>query len=61
MTASWLLEDVVLVPMDGPRERPLGEVRRGALRLTGDRIAAVGDLEPLAGERVVAGRGATVT
>lgn len=54
---SFLLDDVVLVPMDGPPTAPLGCVRRGALRITGDRISEVGDLRPHAGERVVAGRG----
>lgn len=55
--ASWLLDDVVLVPMDGPPAAPLGCVRRGALRIAGDRIVAIGALAPHPGERVVAGRG----
>lgn len=55
--ATWLLTDVVLVPMDGPPEAPLGDVRRGSLRLRGDRIVALGDLAPRPGERTVDGRG----
>lgn len=53
--ASWLLRDVVLVPMDGPAEAPLGRVRRGSMRIHGDRIVAVGDLQPGPGETVVEG------
>lgn len=54
---TWLLENVVLVPMDGPPEAPLGNVRRGALRIRGDRIVALGDLAARPGERTVDGRG----
>ncbi|MCR9243859.1 MAG: amidohydrolase family protein [bacterium] len=69
LAESWLIDDVVLVPMDGPAssgsgataEAPLGDVRRGGIRIAGDRIAAVGNLEPVPGERVVAGHGRTVT
>lgn len=58
--ASWRLDDVWLVPMDGPPEAPLGEVRRGSLRIAGERIEALGDLPPRPGERCVAGGGAFV-
>lgn len=58
---SWLLADVLLVPMDGPPTAPLGQVRRGALRVRGDRLVAVGELVPLPGERVVAGLGQVAT
>jgi 5-methylthioadenosine/S-adenosylhomocysteine deaminase len=54
---SWLLDDVWLVPMDGPAEAPLGAVRRGAIRVRGDRIAAIGDLAAAPDERVVRGAG----
>lgn len=54
---TLLLRDLWLVPMDGPANAPLGEVRRGALRLHGDRIEALGDLAPRPGERVVDGGG----
>lgn len=57
----WLLENVVIVPLDGPPTAPLGDVRFGAIRLDGDRIVAVGQLPRTTGERVVDGRGATVT
>ncbi|MGE3175292.1 MAG: amidohydrolase family protein [Planctomycetota bacterium] len=57
MTADWLLADVVLVPMDGPPAAPLGHVRRGAVRVRGGRIAALGDLRPEPGEEVVDGAG----
>ncbi|MBX3462997.1 MAG: amidohydrolase family protein [Planctomycetes bacterium] len=58
MTAStWLLDDVLVVPMDGPADAPLGAVRRASLRVRGDRIDAIGDLAPGPGERVVAGAG----
>lgn len=53
----WLLDNVVLVPMDGPPAAPLGKVRRGGLRIDGERIAAVGDLLPEPGETVVDGGG----
>ncbi len=59
--ASWLLDDVVLVPMDGPPAAPLGSVRRGAIRVQGDRIVALGALLPAPGERVVAGAGCIAT
>lgn len=52
-----LLRDVWLVPMDGPADRPLGDVRRGALRWRAGRIAALGDLAPEPGETVVEGAG----
>ncbi|MBL8726619.1 MAG: amidohydrolase family protein [Planctomycetes bacterium] len=55
---SWLCSDALLVPMDGPPEQPLGFVRRGSLRITGDRIAALGELAPLPGESVVSMHGA---
>lgn len=58
--ADWLLQDVWLVPMDGPRTAPLGHVRRGSVRVRGDRIAALGTLSPAADERVVEGGGAFV-
>jgi len=54
---TWLLENVVLVPMDGPPDDPLGAVQRGAVRIRGDRIVAVGDLRARPGERTVDGRG----
>jgi len=54
---TWLLDDVWLVPMDGPPDAPLGAVRRGGLRVRGDRIAGLGALRPEAGERVIAGGG----
>jgi len=57
VTASWLLANVLLVPMDGPASAPLGTVRAGALRIAGDRIVALGDLEPAAGETVQDGHG----
>ena len=59
-TASWLLRDVWLVPMDGPAEAPLGEVRRGCLRVRGDRIEALGALTAAPGEQVVLGHGLVV-
>lgn len=55
----WLLRNVMLVPMDGPPSAPLGTVRSGSLRIHGDRIAALGDLQPEPGEVVVDGRGRT--
>ncbi len=55
--ATWLLENVVLVPMDGPDPAPLGHVRRGSMRIRGDRIVGIGDLAPRAGERTVDGKG----
>ncbi len=58
MTASWLLQNVWLVPMDGPQDRPLGEVHRGSLRIVGDRIEALGALQPRPGERCEDGAGA---
>lgn len=57
---SWLLADAWLVPMDGPPDQPLGHVRRGAVRITGERIAALGDLSPAPGEPVVSLRGGAV-
>jgi 5-methylthioadenosine/S-adenosylhomocysteine deaminase len=57
---SWLLTDALLVPMDGPEAAPLGHVRRGSLRLLGDRIAALGDLMPHPGERVLPLHGAVL-
>ncbi len=54
---SFLLDDVVLVPLDGPASHPLGHVRRGAIRIQGDRLAAIGALTALPGETVVAGHG----
>ncbi|MFM1871736.1 MAG: hypothetical protein RL398_1158 [Planctomycetota bacterium] len=54
---DYLLDDVWLVPMDGPDGAPLGDVRRGALRVQNGRIAALGDLAPLPGERRERGRG----
>lgn len=60
-TDTWLLDDVVLVPMDGPADAPLGAVRRGGIRVRGDRIVAIGALAPAAGERVVAGGGKVAT
>jgi 5-methylthioadenosine/S-adenosylhomocysteine deaminase len=54
---TWLLDDVLLVPMDGPAEAPLGDVRRGALRVRGDRLVELGALQPAPGERVVPGGG----
>lgn len=53
----WLLHDVTLVPMDGPPAAPLGRVRSGSLRIDGDRIAALGELQPEPGEHLVDGRG----
>ncbi|MCB9884804.1 MAG: amidohydrolase family protein [Planctomycetes bacterium] len=52
-----LLQDVWLVPMDGPDAAPLGDVRRGDLRVRDGRIVALGALVPEPGERVIAGRG----
>lgn len=45
--------------MDGPPTAPLGSVRRGALRIRGDRITRVldGDPPPEPGERVLDARG----
>jgi 5-methylthioadenosine/S-adenosylhomocysteine deaminase len=60
MTTTWLLQNVTLVPMDGPAAAPLGRVQRGALRIAGDRIEALGALQPTPGERVVDGRGGHV-
>ncbi|GAB4143472.1 MAG: 5'-deoxyadenosine deaminase [Planctomycetota bacterium] len=54
---TWLLENVVLVPMDGPPSAPLGSVRQGAIRIRGASIDRIGDLEPLPGERRIDGRG----
>lgn len=54
---SWLLTDVVLVPMDGPDDAPLGRVQRGSVRIRGDRIVALGEIAPRDGERTVDGRG----
>lgn len=56
-STNLLLQDVWLVPMDGPPEQPLGEVTRGSLRVRGDRIVARGELQPEPGERLIAGRG----
>ncbi|MEO6594478.1 MAG: amidohydrolase family protein [Planctomycetota bacterium] len=60
-TPSWLLRDVWLVPMDGPASAPLGHVRRGSIRIRGDRIETLGELQPVPGERLVEGRGAVAT
>lgn len=57
-TASWLLRNVWLVPMDGPAGSPLGNVRRGCLRIRGDRLADLGDLVAAPGEPVIDGDGA---
>lgn len=57
-TRSWLWRDLWLVPMDGPPDAPLGHVRRGALRIRGEQIEALGDLLPEPGEVVVDGGGA---
>lgn len=54
---SWLLRDLVLVPMDGPDDAPLGRVQRGSVRIRGDRIVAVGALDARPGERTVDGHG----
>jgi 5-methylthioadenosine/S-adenosylhomocysteine deaminase len=63
VTDSLLLLDVMLVPMDGPAAgpvgAPLGEVRKGAIRIRGDRIEALGELTPAPGERVFDGHGLT--
>lgn len=59
MSDDLLLCNVTLVPMDGPPEAPLGDVRRGALRIRGGRISALGDLSAEAGERIVDGAGWT--
>lgn len=56
-TSDYLLDDVWLVPMDGPDAAPLGNVQRGALRVQNGRIAALGTLQPRPGERVEPGRG----
>lgn len=56
-SSDCLLQDVWLVPMDGPADAPLGDVRRGALRIRDGRIAALGRLAPAAGERCQDGRG----
>jgi len=55
--AGLFVRDVWLVPMDGPPGSPLGHVRRGALRVRGERIAALGDLAPAPGETVLDGQG----
>lgn len=61
MADTFVLTDVRLVPMDGPPDgtgdAPLGHVRRGALRIGGDRIEALGDVAPRPGERTVDGGG----
>jgi len=57
VSATTRIDDVVLVPLDGPPAAPLGDVRRGALRIRDDRIEALGELQPNPGEVVVAGRG----
>ena len=53
----WLLQNVLLVPMDGPPTAPLGHVRRGSLRIAGDRIEALGDFAPAPGELAIDGHG----
>jgi 5-methylthioadenosine/S-adenosylhomocysteine deaminase len=55
--SSSLVTDVMVVPMDGPPNDPLGDVRRGSIRIHGGRIAAIGALEPEPGETAVAGDG----
>lgn len=57
MTPTVRIDNLVLVPLDGPTSAPLGQVRTGSLRCRGDRIEALGDLTPLPGETVVDGRG----
>lgn len=51
------VDGVLLVPMDGPPQSPLGEVRRGSVRWDGDRITGVGALAPEPGEVAVDGSG----
>lgn len=53
MDRSLLLRDLRLIPMDGPPDAPLGDVCVGSLRIRGDRIAALGELAPKAGDEVV--------
>ncbi|MFO1052623.1 MAG: amidohydrolase family protein [Planctomycetota bacterium] len=55
-TASTLWRDLTLVPMDGPSAAPCGQVQRADLRIEGDRIAAIGALEPRSGETLRDGR-----
>ena len=53
--ASVLIANASIIDGTGAAARP------GAVRITGSRIAAVGALEPAAGERVVDARGLTLT
>ncbi len=55
------IDNLLLLPMDGSDASPLGEVREGSLRLRGDRIAAIGSLEPQSGETVIDCGGLTAT
>lgn len=57
---SLLLRDATLVPMDGPSDSPLGRVRTGSLRIEGERIAELGDLERRPGETVLDCSGLTL-
>lgn len=51
--AALLLDNAILVPMDGPLDAPLGHVRPGRLRVRDGRIEAIGELEPEPGEEVL--------
>ncbi|MBI5849662.1 MAG: amidohydrolase family protein [Planctomycetes bacterium] len=55
VTTLW--RDLLIVPMDGPRHAPLGEVRRADLAIAGDRITGIGALAPRPGDRVRDGCG----
>ena len=50
---SLRIDGALLLPMDGPREAPLGDVRPASLRIRGNRIAALGALTPEPGEAVL--------
>lgn len=48
-----LLTNLTIVPMDGPPEAPGGNVAAGSIRIAGDRITDLGDVEREPGEAVI--------
>ncbi len=47
---TTLLTGLTIVPVDGPDDAPTGTIRAGSIRIDGEAIAAIGDLEPREGE-----------
>lgn len=59
--AGLRIDGAVVVPMDGPRDRPCGRIRKASIRVRGDRIVALGDLTPEPGEVVLDASGLVAT